>query len=287
MSKLIALARFYGRHAPFEKGKHALSRYVTSIWPDDLDQHQLVELMYCSANIEVDVRTHMGRLIYLTGGYEHRDMRAVSSILGKGDIFVDCGAHIGLYTVLAAALVGPQGSVAAIEPSSESRRTLLNNIALNGFKNVTVFPVAVGDQKRDAVPLYLPTGDNPGSTSVHPVNSKLRVSSETTPMTTLDDLLPEGRSGSQQAMVVKMDVEGSEPAVLRGFSRTLASGKPIVMVELNDEALAAASSDRSVIFAFFSDRRYTPWLATKSGSLRSLTAAERENYQGNVWFRKH
>jgi FkbM family methyltransferase len=60
-----------------------------------------------------------------------------------GDVIVDVGANIGVFTVIASKLVGSHGRVVAIEPNAESAKRLERNIALNSLSNVTVYRAAV------------------------------------------------------------------------------------------------------------------------------------------------
>src|SRR5579871_3144648 len=70
------------------------------------------------------------RLIYL-GGYESIERDFVSRYLRPGDVFVDVGANVGLYTVLASKMVGDTGSVHSFEPCSKTFRRLEENVRLN------------------------------------------------------------------------------------------------------------------------------------------------------------
>ena len=60
-----------------------------------------------------------------------------------GDIIVDVGANIGVFSVIASKLVGSRGRVVAIEPNSETVKRLERNVALNRLNNVTVYHAAV------------------------------------------------------------------------------------------------------------------------------------------------
>ena len=63
-----------------------------------------------------------------------------------GDVIVDVGANIGIFTVIASKLVGSHGRVVAIEPNSESAKRLERNIALNSLNNVTVYELRLLEQ---------------------------------------------------------------------------------------------------------------------------------------------
>jgi FkbM family methyltransferase len=66
--------------------------------------------------------------------------------LEPGGVFVDIGAHIGLYSLIAARRVGPDGRVFAIEPQEACWAALHTNLSLNGLVNVTLVPGAAGDE---------------------------------------------------------------------------------------------------------------------------------------------
>lgn len=66
--------------------------------------------------------------------------------LQPGDVYVDVGANIGYYTLIAAQRVGPQGKVIAYEPDADNFELLQRNVALNHLSQVQVFPYALYDQ---------------------------------------------------------------------------------------------------------------------------------------------
>ena len=66
--------------------------------------------------------------------------------LKGGMVFVDVGANIGLYSMLAAQAVGAKGKVFSFEPNSENCRLIMLSAQRNECENVTVFPFALGDQ---------------------------------------------------------------------------------------------------------------------------------------------
>ena len=57
---------------------------------------------------------------YVYGGlYDHDEFRALMTLLGPGDTFIDVGASIGAYSLLAGSVVGPSGMIIAVEPAPE------------------------------------------------------------------------------------------------------------------------------------------------------------------------
>ena len=77
--------------------------------------------------------------------WEPYETMLVLQHLKPGSVFLDIGANIGYYTVLAGAVVGEQGMVIAYEPDGENFRLLEHNIALNGLTNVRPFRAALGE----------------------------------------------------------------------------------------------------------------------------------------------
>ncbi|MGC4085037.1 MAG: FkbM family methyltransferase [Vicinamibacterales bacterium] len=84
--------------------------------------------------------------------------------LKPGDVVVDVGANVGLYSVVCATCVGDTGTVIALEPSPRIANFLRGNVAVNRLSNVRVLNVAVGDA--DGEDLHLES--EPGRSEPHP-----------------------------------------------------------------------------------------------------------------------
>jgi FkbM family methyltransferase len=153
----------------------------------------------------------------------------------KGFTVIDAGAHIGLFTMKAAKLVGrPDGRVLAVEPSSENFEMLKRNLSLNGLSNVTPFHCAAGDSE-GTVTLNL--NDRHSSHSlIETTPGRKLVGKEVVPMKTIDLLT----SQLPRVDMMKIDVEGSEMAVLRGAKRTLERFHPKLVIEVHGFAVSNA-----------------------------------------------
>ena len=99
--------------------------------------------------IYADLGTPLGLQLYR---YGHRDpdIELVGRLLSRGDMFVDGGANVGLFTLVAAERVGKLGKVLAFEPGRVVRLRLLENVVLNGFQQVVVMPFALSSQPGEA-----------------------------------------------------------------------------------------------------------------------------------------
>jgi FkbM family methyltransferase len=66
-------------------------------------------------------------------------------LLAPGDVAIECGSHHGATTILLASWVGPSGKVYAYEPGKTNFEILVENLVLNGIRNVVPIQAAVGD----------------------------------------------------------------------------------------------------------------------------------------------
>lgn len=151
--------------------------------------------------------------------------------LQRGMVVVDVGAHIGYYTALAAACVGPRGRVFAVEPAPDNLELLQKN-AVASTTPVIVLPVAAGAKSCPRT-LHLAPSSDGHSLYLHPMYGT--TGSVVVDQHPLDDLV----SGSVD--LVKIDVEGAELEVLEGMSRILKENRNIrLLVEWNPACLKAA-----------------------------------------------
>jgi len=84
------------------------------------------------------------------GGFERTERTFVERFLRSGDIFVDVGANAGLYTILAAGIVGPIGHVLSFEPCRRTHARLVENVRRNKFQNVTLVCAALSNSRGSA-----------------------------------------------------------------------------------------------------------------------------------------
>jgi len=172
-----------------------------------------------------------GILIYARGGTEdlyyalpNREGDVHDFILNKlkqGDIFVDVGANVGYYTILASKLVGVNGKVFAIEPVPQTLKVLRFNIKLNGLKNVIVVDKA-GWHTRTKLKLKIPM--NEFGLSSYFRSGGLEVNVDAIP---LDEVL--NCTNRLEIKLIKLDVEGAEYEVLKGSIETLKHTKFVIL----------------------------------------------------------
>jgi len=180
----------------------------------------------------------------LTGSFEPVETKFVLGLLKPGMSFVDIGANIGWFTVQAADRVGPQGHVTAFEPRPTTGHWLKRSIEDNAFsERAEIYNCAVGPRAGEIHIGYSRDTDNPGGTWSL-LNEKLEARFRTgnavmirVPMVALDEVV-----GDRRVDVIKIDIEGAEPAAMAGSSRILSTNRPIVVSEINPALLEQVSN---------------------------------------------
>lgn len=141
--------------------------------------------------------------------------RHLMARLAPGDVFVDVGAHVGLYAIAAARRVGSAGEVHAFEPDPDTVRSLAAHTSINGVDGIVrVHARAAGDHTGTIG--FDARHNTESAVAPSPVTPLSDARSEVA-LTTLDDTL-----GGVAVSVMKIDVEGYECHVLRGARNLLA-----------------------------------------------------------------
>jgi FkbM family methyltransferase len=149
------------------------------------------------------------------GFYEKYETALFKNLIKKGMVFVDVGANIGYYTLLAARLVSEEGKVFAFEPDPYNYSLLCRNIEANGYRNVIPVRKAVFS-KSGKMKLFLDKSNLGGhSLSEANVDDGASIVIEAT---SLDDYF---ENINCKIDVIKVDVQGSEMEVFEGMTNTI------------------------------------------------------------------
>jgi FkbM family methyltransferase len=202
--------------------------------------------------------------------YEPHVTRLFRARVRPGMHVLDIGANIGYYTMLSASLVGPSGSVTAIEPNPESVKLLEASRQENRFDNVTVFQVAAG---REPGLLVMHGFYSNAMTSAVPESAAALVTSKTVPAFPVDVLVPR----EKKIDFVKIDVEGAEYNALLGAKALLERSHPTIVSEFSPLTMPGISGvDGRQYLRFLLDLGYRICVIEGDGALAECgTDAER------------
>ena len=167
------------------------------------------------------------------GWYEYREQAFLWLYAREGDVFVDGGAHFGLYSALYATATQGRVKVWAVEPNPSTRRLLTRNLKLCKLPSARVVPCAIGNAPGRVAfyPGTVAKAAYGGLKSEHAGAPALEV-----PAITLDQLCQEHAIGT--VSLVKLDIEGAEIDALRGARASIAAGRfPVLMVEFTEQNL--------------------------------------------------
>jgi len=149
---------------------------------------------------------------------------------------IEIGANIGTETVGFADIVGKEGKVYAFEPFPNNVKALQENVALNGYEQVTIFPQAVG-AIRGKVKFVCPPDEHASGIGFVANNADSTegpvIEVECVTLDALRQMLGPCRA-------IFMDVEGAEIDILRGGTSYIQEFQPIIVLEASPKTLQRA-----------------------------------------------
>ena len=249
--RLTPLVRAYIRYTPLAAGKRWFWHRVVNpyfAW----QQHDFVAPTLFGSKVAGNTRDILEQYLYYFGIWEPDFTRWIGGRLRPGDTFIDVGANIGYYSLLASRLVGKSGSVIALEASPTTFRALESNLARNRVRNVRAVNVAVSDSSGLAKVFRGPEENHGLSTVLESESLRyhchFECEVETAPLSAVlrDEEM-------RKARLIKIDVEGAEWRVIAGMGPLLYSGRTDleVMVETSPERLAQEGKNPTDLLKVF------------------------------------
>ena len=199
-----------------------------------------------TVRLKIHADSRIGHLLRY-GDFEAAELTFLRRYLRPGDSFIDAGANVGLYTLLAGVLVGSSGRVFAFEPASATFRRLMENVRNSGLSQVSCHQMALSDAPGKGALSVSETGFDAwnslaGSLTDGPTGT------ESVTLTTWDDFAKLNGVGNQ-ITAIKIDVEGWELPVLTGMSRLLEQNDaPLLQVEFTATNASAAGGSCEMLF---------------------------------------
>lgn len=249
------------RRTPYFRGKWRIIDKLFHHWIKHRDWSQTVAIspvlqMRCNLWDEIQ-----HDIWWCGDSYEFRESRFLKRLLQPGMVFLDVGANVGYYSLLAATRIAPGGAVHAFEPVAAQHAALCANLRLNHLEHVTVNRLIVSET-RGTMEIHIGDHDNSGVASVGIAGSG-NSKTETVDAISLDDYIREQRL--PKVDVVKIDVEGHEPNVLRGALVLLRTFRPMLLLEVKDRLLRQTGSSAAQVYDLLAREGYTPYAAGTDG----------------------
>ena len=203
------------------------------------------------------------------GIWEPAETSLIRGQIEPGDTFIDVGANIGYYTVIASEMVGPSGRVFAFEPDPASFAFLQKNVEANGCTNVVLEQKALSNQP-GSIKLYL-DDENKGAHKIYEFGGNhdfVEVEA-----VRLDDYLKELEVDVD---LIKIDTEGAEGVILEGMRETLGRNEDVrLVVEFFPKLLAAFGYSAKDVLAGIQSLGFEFHDVEKpTGEIVPITAAE-------------
>jgi FkbM family methyltransferase len=204
------------------------------------DRNIVIKPLASGVRIFIDLADQAIGLPIIRDQFEQAELAFARRTVGPGQVAIDGGAHVGLFTLHLAQRVGPSGHVYAFEPFPGNADLLRQSIAENQLADrVTLRESALGAASGQAEINYAThTPNSGGAFLLTPGAAGLaghaRLAVAVTALDQMDIRPP--------VSLLKLDVEGAEPLVIAGASALLARDRPTILCEVHYEQLARVSN---------------------------------------------
>lgn len=228
-------------------------------------------------DISLDISKRTQRQIFISKIYEPHITNYLKDHLKNSDIFIDVGANVGYYTLLASDILSNSGEVLSFEPEPENLNCLRKNTSTR--KNVRVFGIALAAESGEGL-LYLNPENEGGHSMKHNFSNfcgSKEFSQYIVQKSKLDDLFFSSKYTNKKNIIIKIDVEGYELDVLTGMEQLLSSNKEI-------EILCEVSENKKEIFNLLQNKGFTPYLLDHGGN--PITTKMGENRKRDYLFKR-
>jgi FkbM family methyltransferase len=238
--------------------------------------------------VDLNLSQAVERRFFFMGYHHERDLQlAIDAIVKPGDTFIDVGANLGFVTLHAARRVGPSGRVIAFEPQAVCCDRIRRNMSLNNIKHIDIHNFGLSDR---ASVLTLTVLSNVSALATFTwdderdgpnAGGKVDV-----PVARGDDIVRDRIIGN---LMMKIDVEGFELFVLRGFAETIKKHRPPIFQEVVPLFLRRAGVGVADVFDWYRAMDYRGYAVSLTGKwkneklrLRPIAAPDDPDQAGEV-----
>jgi FkbM family methyltransferase len=229
----IRLLKWLGRQVWVPRGQDRLLR---ALYDPDGGEHFYFDIDFFGQRYHGDLGHFIDWMVFCYGAAPYSEvmlLRDLVSYLRDRAVtpisFYDIGANVGHHSLFMASLAD---RVYAVEPYGDLIHLIKEKIEANKLVNITILPFALGES--DSKAAYFPGTNNPGAGSLF--NSFPGVSPESTDVDVRHGDRTFGAMKLPKIDVMKIDVQGFEPQVIRGLKERIARDRPAVLMEMSDHS---------------------------------------------------
>lgn len=216
--------------------------------------NRVLQIQHDNFKIVVSPQDHCGGRLFYWGSYEPDQTAIFRKLIQefKPDVFVDIGANIGYYSLVAASTGVPR--VLSFEPSPTLGDCLESSIRANAWQSrIELHRLAVSD-KAGTVTFYVNRADhNFGLGSIigeHPESASQAITMSATTVDAFQSQLLGSR------ILMKIDVEGAELLVLEGMRRVSNSCRPWLVLEIHPADLGRLGRTAEEVLTWLESSAY-------------------------------
>jgi FkbM family methyltransferase len=237
---------------------HFLSKLVPN--PYQYSQNAYRYINRDGVKMKLDISDYIGHYLYF--GFHDDSHEKLFALCKPGANVLDIGANIG-WTLLTMSQLSWTGKVFGFEPDPYNYQRCLENVSLNNFTNVSLFPVGLSDVNA-TLNMEIRVASNRGGNRIVSNNTGHKVE-----VVRLDDFIPV--RNLEHIDVIKIDVEGYELNVLKGAASVLQRHHPVLFIELDDDNLRDQSYSAKDLVVFLNNNGYRNLTSANDGRVVSAT----------------
>lgn len=243
-------------------------RYYVPFYRGRADARVVIDNFDGDLKLKVDRSSYLGGMLYWRGYQTIAELRVLRRLLKPDMVYADIGANQGEYALFAAKRL-TNGAVLAFEPVPALYEQLVDNVRLNNFTHVRTFNFGLFSHE-DVLQMYTSTdvvihnSFNEGLASIFASDYRKDVVA-TAQLKAFDQVFP--TLGLKRLDLMKVDVEGAELHVLQGAEEMLRQYRPLLMLEVNEPAFAAAGYTTRELRQFLEQRGYRVALIDDHGDI--------------------
>ena len=220
--------RFYKR----EHGKYTILQKF--FFPYLADKYHKKDVIKVAGRFRMllDTNEYLQAQLYLFNAYEPETISFIENVVSKDNVTIDIGANVGYISLVLADLVGKNGKVYSFEAEPNNYEVLGMNKNLNDYNQIIAYNKAISE-KTGVLKLYYSKDNNQGGHSTIFMEEYLTKNYVEIEALNLD--LFADNEKLKNINLIKIDVEGAEMEVLKGFPNIMKNFKPLLIVEMNNQ----------------------------------------------------